>query len=155
MAEIIKGGEQLQKFLAKVAKQKARVDVGFFPDAKYPDGTQVAEVAIYNEYGTLTKGKKEHIPPRPFMQPTFNAQKAKWMDILAKSINNQQENIDVKKALNIVGIVAQDDVKASIDEWAKNGNPRNEQATIAKKGFDSPLIETGHMRDSVHYKVNA
>ena len=89
------------------------------------------------------------------MQPTFNAQKAKWMDILAKSINKQQENIDVKKALNIVGIVAQDDVKASIDEWAKNGNPRNAQATIAKKGFDSPLIETGHMRDSVHYKVNA
>jgi len=153
MAQIIKGGDELKKFLAKVAKQKARVDIGFFPEATYPDGTQVAEVAVYNEYGTFNKNKEEHIPPRPFMQPTFNNEKSKWLAVLAKVINKQQENPDVKKALTNVGVVAQDDVKASIDEWAKNGTPRNAPATINKKGFDSPLIETGHMRDSVHFKV--
>jgi hypothetical protein len=149
MPQIIKGGDKLQQFLAKVAKQKARVDVGFFPEAKYPDGTQVAEVAIKNEYGDL------NIPPRPFMQPTFNEQKSKWLDILAKTVKSQQQEIDVKKALTIVGVVAQDDVKDKIDWWAKEGTPRNAQMTIEKKGFDSPLIETGQMRDAVHFKVTS
>lgn len=149
MTQIIKGGDELKKFLAKVTKQKARVDVGFFPDATYTDGTKVAEVAVANEYGDLTH------PPRPFMQPTFNNQKSKWQKVLANTISQQKNNIDVKKALTTVGVVAQDDIKDSIDEWAKNGTPRNAPATIAKKGFDAPLIETGQMRDSVHFKVTS
>lgn len=147
MPQIIKGGDKLKQFLENIAKQKAKVDVGFFENAKYPDGTQIAEVAIIQEFGN------DKIPPRPFMQPTFNDEKAKWLNILANTIKKQQDNINVKKALTVVGVVAQDDIKDKIDWWAKEGTPRNAPDTIEKKGFDSPLIETGMMRDAVHFEV--
>lgn len=147
MPQIIKGGDKLKQFLENVAKQKARVDVGFFEDAKYSNGTQIAEIAIIQEFGN------DKIPPRPFMQPTFNDEKSKWLNILANTIKKQQDNINVKKALTVVGVVAQDDIKDKIDWWAKEGTPRNAPDTIEKKGFDSPLIETGMMRDAVHFEV--
>lgn len=150
----IEGGEKLKAFLELLAKQKARVDVGFFPKSKYADGTPVAEVAIYNEFGTFTKDGKRHIiPPRPFLHPTYEMNRKKWTQVLKKSILKQGENISVKKALDDVGFVAQKDVQASIDTWAASGIPRNAQSTQDKKGFDSPLIETGHMRESVEYEV--
>jgi hypothetical protein len=70
-------------------------------------------------------------------------------------VKSQQQEVDVKKALTIVGVVAQDDVKDKIDWWAKEGTPRNAPMTIEKKGFDSPLIETGQMRDAVNFKVTS
>lgn len=148
-SKFIKGGDQLAKFLTTVAKQKARVDVGFFPDATYPDGTKVAEIAIYQEFGT------KHIPPRPFMNSTFEDNRKRWRDLLAKAVKNQGNQINVRKALMTIGVIAQNDIKTKIDWWAGQGMPRNAASTIAKKGFDSPLIETGHMRDSVHFKVTA
>lgn len=162
----ISGGEKFKEFLEKVKKQKARVDVGFFPEAKYTDGTQVAEVAIWQEFGTKTKDNKQIIPPRPFLHSTYEENKSKWLKILENSVKKQGKNIDVKKALEKVGFVAQNDVREKIDWWAKEGVPRNSKITIEGtlpdkdgnkfikgKGFDSPLIETGHMRDSVSFKV--
>ena len=144
---VIAGGDKLKEFIAKVAKQKARVDVGFFEDATYPDGQHIAEVAIYQEYGT------DNIP-RPFMQPTFDNEKAKWAEIMRKKAITQSENINLKQILSTVGVVAMTDIKDKITWWSESGSPRNAPSTIDKKGFDSPLIETGAMRDAVTFKVS-
>lgn len=154
MTVTIDGGSNLKSFLNQLKKQGARADVGFFPEAKYIDGTQVAKVAIYQEFGTETKDKKKLIPARPFLLPTFNENKGKWKKILANEIKKQQIYIDVKKALNVVGFVAKKDVQEKIDWWAREGHPRNAESTQKKKGFDSPLIQDGHMRESVNYKVS-
>lgn len=146
-----KGGEKLQQFLTLVKKQKAKIEIGFFEDSKYIDGTQIAEIAIYNEFGV----PENNLPPRPFLHPTYDNQKNKWIKILANTIDIQKDNIDVKKALSKVGLIAQNDVRNSIDEWAKSGEPRNAPRTIKAKGFDSPLIHTGQMRDAVNYKVTS
>lgn len=152
MTSTIKGGDKLQEFLNKLKKQKARVDVGFFPDSVYEDGTQVAQVAIDNEFGHINENGSI-VPARPFLLPTYNENKSKWMKILGNVIKNQGENINVSKALDTIGRIAQEDVREKIDWWAEAGEPRNAQSTQEKKGFDSPLIETGHMRESVAYKV--
>lgn len=154
MTVTIKGGEKLKAFLDKIIKQKAKLDVGFFPEAKYEDGTPVASVAIWNEFGTETDDGKKLIPPRPFLFPTYNKQKEKWKQYLFDKIESQGEDIDLKKALKATGFVAQKDVQEAIDEWARAGNPRNADSTIEKKGFDSPLYEHGHLRESVDYKVS-
>ena len=165
MTVTIEGGGKLQAFLDKFKFQKARVDAGFFPEAKYKDGTQVAQVAIWLEDGTEKNGK-EFILPRPFLLPTFNEQKEKWKKKFFDIIQNQNE-IDVKKALFAVGRLAQDDIRDKIDWWAESGTPRNAEATIKIKSGerygekeesgrsvgDSPLIWSGHMRDSVAFKV--
>jgi hypothetical protein len=62
MAEV-KGGEKLEAALATLATKlavPATLRVGFLENAKYPDGTPVAAVAAWQNYGTGS------IPPRPF-----------------------------------------------------------------------------------------
>lgn len=145
---IVAGGDKLKDFINKVAKQKARVDVGFFEESTYPDGTHIAEVAISNEYGI------DNIPPRPFMQPTFDDNKTKWAKVIKNAALAQNQNINLKQILSTVGVVAMTDIKDKINWWAESGSPRNAQSTIDKKGFDSPLIETGAMRDAVIFKVS-
>lgn len=149
----IEGGEKLKSFLELLKGQKAEVKVGFFPKAKYKDGTQVATVAIWQEFGTFTKDGKKHIPARPFLYPAFHKNRKRWMQVLKASLIKQKASIDVKKSLKDVGFVAQKDVQTEIDEFAKSGLPRNADSTQAQKGFDSPLIWDGHMRESVDFEV--
>ena len=145
---IITGGDKLKDFINKIAKQKARVDIGFFKESKFSNGTFVAEIAIYQEYGT------KHIPPRPFMQPTFDDNKTKWVKIIKNTTLTQGKDINLKQILSTVGVVAMNDIKNKINWWAKSGLPRNAQSTINKKGFDSPLIDNGAMRDAVIFKIS-
>lgn len=147
----IEGGNKFKTFLDNLIKQKAKLDVGFFPESKYKNGTQVAMVAIWQEFGTESKDKKNHIPPRPFLHPTYDEQKDKWFKIFQRTILKQGDDINIKTALTTVGFVAQKDVQKKIDEWADAGG--NAPRTIVAKGFDSPLIETGHLRESVEFRV--
>jgi len=156
MTVTVKSSGALEKFLTQFLNlKKSRVDVGFFPEAKYKDGTSVAQVAMWNEFGTETKNGKQFIPPRPFLLPTYNENKEKWKQKFFSEIKKQLDNkkINVKKALGAVGFVAQHDVQDKIDWWAEQGVPRNAKYTQEKKGFDSPLIENGHLRQSVAFEV--
>ena len=57
------GGKKLQRLLREAGKGGVSgVKVGFFSTAKYEDGTPVAAVAAWNEFGTKT------IPERPFFR---------------------------------------------------------------------------------------
>ena len=60
----IKGGDKLRRFLreAKSASRVKATEVGFFSEARYPDGTPVPAVAAWNEFGTT------RIPERPFFR---------------------------------------------------------------------------------------
>ncbi len=157
MTVTIKGGSKLQEFLNQAkSMQKSHVDIGFFPESKYSDGTQVAEVAIYNEHGTESKDGKRRIPPRPFLLPTYNENKKKWLEVFKKEILKQikeNKNLDVKRALGRVGATGQRDVQEKIDWWAAQGQPRNADATVEIKGFNTPLIWNKIMYQSVKFKV--
>lgn len=155
----------LNKLIKLITSQKAKLNVGFFPKSIYEDGTPIASVAIWNEFGTIENGG--YSPPRPFMHPTYEKQKGKWKKILADIIQKQGEKIDLKKALNSVGFIAQQDVQDAIDDFAAHGEPRNAPATIKMKAGehhgeleesgravgDSPLIWKGQMREAVDYEV--
>ena len=45
---------------------KEKLEIGFFETARYPNGTFVAQVAYFNEFGTL------NIPMRPFFRNAIN-----------------------------------------------------------------------------------
>ena len=48
----LSGGDKLAKILADIGgKAQGSVDVGFMSGATYPDGTSVAQVAFWNEFG--------------------------------------------------------------------------------------------------------
>jgi len=149
----ISGGNKVKIFMDTVKRQKSDVDVGFFKESIYPDGQQVAQIAVWNEFGTISQNGNVAIPPRPFMSQTVKDNKKKWLTMLQKIISNQKENINVNKALNQIGAVMAGDIKKTI----ANGNNLfvpNSPITIALKGKDTVLRDTNVMLNSVNYVVN-
>lgn len=120
---------------------KEKLEIGFFETARYPNGTFVAQVARYNEFGTL------NIPMRPFFRNAINKNIKKWYATLQNAIN---QNTTPSKALSIVGEVARADIIQSITDLR---TPPNAESTIKQKKSTNPLIDTGLMRRSVTYKV--
>lgn len=114
----------------------------------------VAEVAVINEYGTET------IPPRP----AFRRGVEHALAVNKKQIGAQLKNIarrvlsgrahEAERSLTVlltgIGKSAQAETKRIIRTGDETPNA---PATIAKKGFDHPLSETGLLEKSVKYEV--
>lgn len=95
----------LQEFDGQVAK------VGWFPSAKYEDGTPVAQVAMIQEFGAPAA----RIPPRPFFRPTIDEKKAEWVDSVAKGARAVAAGrMSAYQVLEAVGQKAAGDVRYTI-----------------------------------------
>jgi len=141
-----KGGKELNKLLKTALKGgKQSVEVGFFEDAAYDDGTPVAHVAAIQEFGYAEGG----IPERPFFRMANKLVKAKLLRMLKFSID-PKNMIITSTIADRSGILFQGEVQKSITDMT---SPANKAATIEKKGSSSPLIDSGKMRQSVTYKV--
>ena len=88
------------------------------------------------------------IPPRPFMRDTIANNRDGWGQMLGDNLKKKGYNVD--EALAVCGEEMTDQMKAEIKAL---DDPPNARSTIRKKGFDNPLIDTGHMRDSVSSEV--
>lgn len=64
--------QALQTAIKGLTRAESRV--GWFPSAKYEDGTPVAGVMMVQEFGSSKRG----IPPRPTMRPTVAAKQPTW-----------------------------------------------------------------------------
>lgn len=140
-----RGGEKLQRALEDIARRLGRggeLRVGFFANATYPDGTPVAAVAFWNNFGTGT------IPPRPFFSNMITAKSPEWPRAIAGLL--QVHRCDVDRVLQITGHAIAGQLKQSIID---TNTPPNAPSTIRKKGFNKPLIETSHMINSVDFEV--
>ncbi len=142
----LSGGDALQKKLAEIAEKMGggEVSVGFMEGATYPDGTPVAAVAFWNEFGVPANNQ----PPRPFFRGMIAKESGEWagkMGALAKATD-----YDGQKVLAMMG----EDIKGALQQSINDlVSPPLAQRTIDAKGFDKPLIDTGHMLNSVAYEV--
>lgn len=140
----------LSKKLKQISENaKANLKVGFFADSIYPDtdeqpGDYVANVAFKNNYGSITN------PPRPFFSMAIEHNKSGYGRKLAEFYNASH---DFNLAMGQLGGTIKNDVKLSIIDYT-GAFPNNSAATIARKGFDKPLTDTGIMADSVTYQVS-
>lgn len=145
----IKGGDKFEAALADLAKRVAQpgtLKVGFFEDATYPDGTSVAFVAAMNEYGHEYNGVVT--PPRPFFRNMIHDKSPEWPAALAGLL--KANDMDAVKALNLAGEAIKGQLQQSIRDLV---SPSLAESTIARKGFDKPLIETAVMLNAVGAKV--
>lgn len=144
----IKGMSNVQAKLKNIAdsyESNKLVRAGFLGGSRYPEaegGTPVALVAAVHEFGAPEKG----IPPRPFMSKTIARNKDKW----AKKASDLIAEVGVDKALDQVGEEMADDIRKSISD--EDWTPLN-PATVKRKGFDKPLIDTMDMMRAVTHKV--
>lgn len=140
----MKGITNLAKRLQNLARTE--VKVGVFDNAKYPDGVSVAQVAAYNEYGT-----RFH-PERPFMAETFadSGVRAKIVAIIKQAVISAMKGKGAsRRILETLGRYAADQVKMTIQSYPGSNSP----STIARKGFDRPLYESGLMLESMTFKI--
>lgn len=141
----ISGGGKLEHKLAELAKkvgQRAVLKVGFLENAKYPDGTSVAAVAVYNEFGTKT------IPPRPFFRNMVRDKSKGWPSSLALLL--KANKYDVARSMGQMGLGIKSQLQRSIMETS---SPPLAPKTIRAKGGSKPLVDTGHMLNSVDFRV--
>lgn len=124
----------------QLKKQKGKIEVGFFEGEKYPDGKSVAQVAAFNEFGG------GNTPPRPFMRTCVQNRRKEWRKIVRDEL---PKNEDGRVTLAILARRMVEDLKDYIKIWTR---PPNAPSTIARKGFNDPLVETGRMMNSVDWK---
>jgi hypothetical protein len=147
-ARVFTGGDKLQAKLAEIGRGFAKakkVRVGFLENATYPDtGEPVAMVAAIQEFGAPSK----NIPPRPFFRHMIAAKSGEWPQGVAAALKASDNDAEV--ALGIVGEGIAGQLRQSIID---TNSPPLKPATIKRKGFDKPLVDTGHMLASVDKEV--
>ena len=138
---MVKRVGSLSAALSKYKDMNASVRVGVLENATYPDGTPVAMVAFWNEYGTRTS------PVRAFFRTTVSENKKNWV----LSVQNLMKiHNDPKQVMGLIGIHMQEQIVQSINTWS---DPPNSAYTIAKKGSSKPLIETEVLVGSISFEV--
>ena len=141
--------EEALKALAKKLEGATRVLVGVPEGAgAYEDGLTIATIAAVNNFGSAD-GK---IPPRPFLQPAINKGAPEYQRLAEVMIPKVLSGeMTMKVLLEQMGNLAEGHVKQEITDL---DTPPNAQSTIDKKGSDSPLIDTGALRQSIRYVVD-
>lgn len=113
MAKITRSNPRAFETLTNKLKELSGVEtkVGWFPGARYSDGTPVALAAAANEFGHGST------PPRPFFRPTIMQQQTAWAGYAADGakavLGGKLSAFDVMDAL---GERAQEDVKETINQ---------------------------------------
>ncbi len=151
MATGFSGGTKLLAALDRITKQankNALVKIGFQNGATYPaeEGENpvfVAQVAFWNEYGTT------RAPSRPFFRTMIAQKSGKWGANLGRML--KANNYDVELVMGQAGEKIREQLQESIMTGGWQGNS---DYTIAKKGFDKPLIHHGIMYRNVTYEVD-
>jgi hypothetical protein len=139
----------LAKMELRVGFNESKAGYGFNHEAvaadDYEDGPAVAEVAAWNELGT------PGTPPRPFMRQSIDNNTGRIKTMC--SLQLQELVNGVKTADEIMRAIGALQVGLIQHEIRSGGFAANAPATIKRKKSDKPLIDTGHMRQSVHYVI--
>ena len=142
------GRELLAKRHAALKKlTSTTISVGVHKDAgQYDNGMKVSDVAVINHFGSLDG----RIPSRPFMtiaQKESHAAVASKMKEAARAAAKGNDGVAIFK---LAGQELEKSAKGVIDSIS--ALTPNAPSTIAKKGRNHPLYDTGRMRNSVTTK---
>lgn len=138
--------DKVMDVLDEVEKQFSNIQlkVGFLEGAEYTDRTSIPMVAATNEFGNPANNQ----PPRPFFRNAIAENEEKWKEKTSQLI---ERGDDIGEIFSTLGEIIVDDIKGSIRKFE---SPALSPVTIARKGFDKPLIDTSDMLNSVSYEVS-
>lgn len=140
-------GSRMMRFLEDAARGlrgERLLRVGFLENATYPDGTPVAMIAAIQEWGTVNG----RIPSRPFFRTMIKQKQSEWGPATANLLRTN--GYDAQKTLHAVGFAIEGQLRDSI---VNGGWVPNAPATVTRKGFDRPLIDTSNMLNSIDHEV--
>jgi hypothetical protein len=141
-----KNPNALREVIERIGRAAQKEIAVGFPKGKaqaYPDGTSVIDVAAWNVYGTKS------IPERNFMALARRGI-VKNCDPLLKELAKLEEGRGAEALRNAIGEVGKSAIQDAITDL---NDPPNAPSTIKAKGSSNPLIDIGHMLNSVTYDV--
>lgn len=140
-----KGGDRIKNLLARNLRNKGveLLRVGIVNKDRYPDGKFIAQIAVWNEFGTV------HIPPRPAMRQSA----AKISKEVGKELKPFLKGKDFKVPLQAADAVGQYMVRVIKQTIEDFDSPPNASSTVRRKGFNNPLIETRRYKRAINYKI--
>lgn len=107
----------------------------------YPDGTSVIMVGTVHEFGSPSR----NIPQRSFLRSTMIENSREYKELIAKLAKRiSKGELTMDRALNLLGIKVQGDVQQKIHDI---------KTPPLKYREGNPLIDTGHLRQSITYVV--
>ena len=135
------------KNLLKYMKQTGQsADVGIFENKKGADGESIAEYASANEFG---KG----MPERSFMRSTHDEQVKRIIDNIKKMMSKDiTRNGTFSNILLKNGEYLRNEIIKKIRN-AKGWATKLDAKTIAAKGNDTILIESGNMWKAIDVRI--
>jgi len=140
-------GRRLMKELRELSGLEVRIGYqrgtlsGRTDDSSRAD---LVDIAMWNEFGTVD------IPSRPFMRDSVDKHEADINYMLAAQKDALLHGATAREILNTAGIFQQDLIQTEIEQ---GDFVANAPATVRSKGSDKPLIDTGTMKNSVHYQI--
>lgn len=143
--KIVKKADKAISELEKIAKDLKGPDsvkVGLPKDSNaYPDGTSVIMVGAVHEFGSPSR----NIPQRSFLRSTVQSNRRNYKNLF-KKLSKQivDGKLDKKRALGVVGLKVQADVQEKITDIKQ---PK------LKSREGNPLVDTGHLRQSITYQI--
>lgn len=138
-------GKQFDKMLKELNGKY--VKIGFQKgEATEEDGTDVCDIAAWNELGTV------NMPSRPFLRKSVDENADKINSFVQSQKQALMQGASAEQVLKEIGIFQKDLIQEKITEGSYVPNA---ESTIRQKGSDKPLIDTGRMRQSVNYYIVA
>ncbi len=144
-SDLTSDGKKYFSDLEKLANMV--VQVGFQANMPHgDDDISIAEIAAYNEYGD------SRTPARPFMKQSFENHESELQAACDHLTDSLASGNSLQNGLEELGVF----LKGLVQEEILEGNfAANSPATIAMKGSNTPLIDTGLMRQSVNYVIKS
>lgn len=135
------GIDEIEK-LAQSLRGPDTVKVGLPKGSNaYPDGTSVIMVGAVHEFGSPSRG----VPQRSFLRTTVIEHRRAYAAFMKKLTKKMVSgDMTKEKALGLLGLKVQTDVRSKITDIS----------TPPLKDRDgNPLVDTGHLRQSIIFKV--
>lgn len=128
-------------------------DLGWFENATYPTGESVAAVMMANEFGSAGSATKAPTPARPLLRQTAAVLDEKVPAYIERRKMEMMEGkLTVPEYRKKLGEAM---VAAGLEVLKKGDFEGNADSTIAQKGFDRPLVESGNLGQTLTFRNDA
>lgn len=112
---------------------------------KASNGASYVDVAMWNEYGT------RRIPSRPFIRISADTNKKAWEKLAGQCVNDVIDGDSPHEVAKVLGHRMVEDIRKVFGDTSKLRD--NAKSTIAKKGRNEPLVDSGEMRKRVNFRI--
>lgn len=137
-------GKGLEKKLRQLKKMEniEGYKLGWPQGGKYPNGADMASVALWQEFGTRTEWGDEHIPERPF----FRLANRKFKGIVAGLIlKYAEEGVITEEGTRKLALAHIRLVQASLDII--------KTPPLKTRVGGNPLVDTGTLKRHINYEL--